>query len=610
MKTGWQTLQQAMLGLLICLVGAGAQAQVTNFSTDVATAIDRGLAALDASGAYGVNSSAGDAAGLAALALLEKRAGADQNSPSQGYNGATPADQARIQNIITWIIANHTGAVQYAYRDGADMMALSVYLRSGGPSQTDALNTMNTIFDRTIAAQQADDYWCYGAIFGGFECPDASTTQLITAGLAAAKTLYSDPAYSDAGRLASVNAATAATRAAYAANGLLGQSCAAGGALTATERGHGYNAGNCNSIQQTASGIWVQVVGGANLNDPDVQGYLEWLRNRYRYSGINAGNVGQFWPSYYYYLWTQSKALSFLDDSGVTPNAGNIDTSALGTLAPGDAPAFANRELHRDPTTDPQVPSFGGGLAGYYNDPNEPARWYYDGAYSLLTHQDASGNFVNPEGGWDYYAGQSYAILYLTRSVGGGCVDTDGDGVCDADDNCPTTPNPGQQDADGDGVGDICDNCPETPNPGQEDSDNDGIGDACEGCVDTDGDGVCDVDDNCPATPNPNQEDADGDGVGDVCDNCPDVANPGQEDSDGDGIGDACEVMEDMKCDMNGDGIIDRPDIMEIFGLRGTTVPPSPAVADLDDNGIININDGRGCVLLCTLPRCATPDPD
>ena len=201
MKTGWQTLQQAMLGLLICLVGAGAQAQVTNFSTDVATAIDRGLAALDASGAYGVNSSAGDAAGLAALALLEKRAGADQNSPSQGYNGATPADQARIQNIITWIIANHTGAVQYAYRDGADMMALSVYLRSGGPSQTDALNTMNTIFDRTIAAQQADDYWCYGAIFGGFECPDASTTQLITAGLAAAKTLYSDPAYSDAGRL-------------------------------------------------------------------------------------------------------------------------------------------------------------------------------------------------------------------------------------------------------------------------------------------------------------------------------------------------------------------------------------------------------------------------
>src|SRR5262249_45824352 len=36
---------------------------------------------------------------------------------------------------------------------------------------------------------------------------------------------------------------------------------------------------------------------------------------------------------------------------------------------------------------------------------------------------------------------------------------SDGDGVCDAHDNCPTVPNPSQADADGDLLGDACDPC-------------------------------------------------------------------------------------------------------------------------------------------------------
>jgi len=153
-----------------------------------------------------------------------------------------------------------------------------------------------------------------------------------------------------------------------------------------------------------------------------------------------------------------------------------------------------------------------------------------------------------------------------------GIKDTDGDGVVDSLDNCPTVPNPTQLDTDGDHVGDACDNCPTVANPTQADADADGVGDACDNCkttpnanqanadgdlfgdacdncpavgndtqADTDGDGRGDACDNCVNTPNPTQADADSDGVGDACDNCPTVANPTQTNSDSDSFGDACD---------------------------------------------------------------------
>ncbi|MBI3786012.1 MAG: hypothetical protein HY270_21690 [Deltaproteobacteria bacterium] len=60
--------------------------------------------------------------------------------------------------------------------------------------------------------------------------------------------------------------------------------------------------------------------------------------------------------------------------------------------------------------------------------------------------------------------------------------DTDGDGVCNAHDNCPLKANSNQADADNDGAGDACDNCKTTPNPDQRDSDGDGKGDLCDPC--------------------------------------------------------------------------------------------------------------------------------
>jgi hypothetical protein len=78
-------------------------------------------------------------------------------------------------------------------------------------------------------------------------------------------------------------------------------------------------------------------------------------------------------------------------------------------------------------------------------------------------------------------------------------------------------------DSDGDGVPNAEDNCPSVANRDQADANGNMIGDACEvmGAPDADRDGRPDTADNCPRVWNVNQADDDRDGLGNVCDTTP-----------------------------------------------------------------------------------------
>lgn len=141
-------------------------------------------------------------------------------------------------------------------------------------------------------------------------------------------------------------------------------------------------------------------------------------------------------------------------------------------------------------------------------------------------------------------------------------ADTDTDGVPDAVDNCPATPNPNQADADSDMIGDICDLCAATASgqavdaagcsDAQVDGDSDGFcnpaapsrgpANCMTGAAACAGGAIIDCFDNCPTTPNPDQADPDTDGPGSACDNCPVTANPDQANADSDGVGDVCDL--------------------------------------------------------------------
>ena len=204
----------------------------------------------------------------------------------------------------------------------------------------------------------------------------------------------------------------------------------------------------------------------------------------------------------------------------------------------------------------------------------------------------------------------TYCYNFITVSVtegGAPCAtqggDSDGDGICDNQDNCDFTPNPDQADNDSDGIGNLCDDTPD----GGDSSDGDcndisPVGGAgiitisnipTEARIDITGPStgfapqiVCDG--NCSSTevvPNLMEGtyniqsqtftpafcfastsvlvgndvcatqggDSDGDGVCDNEDNCDFTPNPDQADNDSDGIGNLCDDTPDGGDSSDGD---------------------------------------------------------
>ncbi len=293
-------------------------------------------------------------------------------------------------------------------------------------------------------------------------------------------------------------------------------------------------------------------------------------------------------------------SLSGTDASNYYLSAGASFSGSNGVITKAPLSITANNDNGVD--TDPAYSGGNGvtyqGFKGSDSETDLSGTLAYTGTSQGAT---AAGSYaIEPTG----ITSSNYSITFVAGTLTIIVGDSDGDGVRDPSDNCPTTANPDQADTDADSIGDVCDNAPNIPNPDQRDTDADGIGDVADtdddndGCLDTsdafpldpsecsdnDGDGtgdnadpdddndsILDSIDNCPTTPNTDQKDTDADGAGDVCDN--DTDNDGMSDDQEAACGTDPLDPQDTPVDTDNDGI---PDCID---------------TDKDNDGYQDIND-------------------
>jgi hypothetical protein len=424
-------------------------------------AVERGLAALRT--LHDDGSVTPDHEFLAVLAHLERR-GAQGIGAPLGYDGQAPDLQAWLTNRVVRIIdlnpaLSEGSGMPLAYTTGGGLMALSAWLRTGGPDDVGARISVRDAIGNGVRSLLAlhpnpNVGWSYTQ-----PGTDLSTSHFVVNGLAAVEDSVGDP--------------TGAIRLALSDALLFVES------NRDADGGLGYNPGSFASTAMTAAGSWMLRLGGAHPEDAAVQRGLSWLEPFETWAS-RGGDFAQV--SQAYYMWVLVKLMGSMADA-----------------APGGLGAADFGEL------DPALTAW----------PDAPGGPYLDIAARILASQDDNGRFVGDPfaaGGWTPASTQAFALLALERAGGGvtrfepdvagggvDCADgedNDADGRIDGDDpecalTCqqselaPTACDNGRDD-DGDGRVDAADPACAWPGATSE-------ADAqCGNGVDDDGDGSVD----------------------------------------------------------------------------------------------------------------------